>query len=90
MWCFICTFFDKLISDTLKKEGKWSTTLLTMATAWYAILFTYLVDFIKNGLNEAAFAMILSVALGAKITNSISNKIENNPKDPNQESDGKN
>lgn len=86
-----CNFFNKLFSDTLKKEGKWSTTLLTMATAWFACLLTYLIDFAKGGfkLNETAFCLMLAVALGSKVANSVSNKIENK-EDQNMNADGKN
>jgi uncharacterized membrane protein len=68
-------FFEKLINDTLKKRGKWSTTLLTMATAWLLVIITYLIDFFKNGLNETAFGIMVGIALGSKITNAISNKL---------------
>lgn len=84
-------FISKLLSDTLKKEGKWSTTLLTMFTAWIAVLITYLVDFTKNGfkLNETAFGIMVVIALGSKITNSFSNRIESKNDQNNDLTDGK-
>lgn len=89
---WLIDFISKLFSDTLKKEGKWSTTLLTMGTAWFVCLLTYFLDFVKNGfkLNETAFGIMIVVALGSKVANSFSNKIENK-EDPNNNSpDGKN
>lgn len=85
-------FISKLFSDTLKKEGKWSTTLLTMGTAWFLCIITYLLDFIKNGfkLNETAFGIMVVVALGSKVANSFSNKIEGKEDTTNTTSDGKN
>lgn len=71
-------FFKKLVDDTLKKRGKWSTTLLTMASAWLIVIITYLIDFVKNGLNETTFGIMIGVALGSKITNAVSNKIDPN------------
>jgi hypothetical protein len=91
MFFWFVNIVNKILSDTLKKNGKWSTTLLTMFTAWVAVLITYLVDFIKGGykLNETAFCIIVAVALGSKITNSLSNKIEAKADQINDLTDGK-
>jgi uncharacterized membrane protein YjjP (DUF1212 family) len=91
MFFWIYTILGKLASDTLKKEGKWSTTLLTMFTAWMAVLVTYLIDFAKNDfkLNETAFGIMVVIALGSKITNSFSNKIDAKTDQINDITDGK-
>lgn len=62
--------------DTLKRDGKWSRTSLTMASAWFAILLTYFIDFYMNGFNEMAFTELLAVALGAKWVDAKSKEIE--------------
>lgn len=69
-----------IIDDTLKKidkDGKlvWSRTSLTMASAWFACLSTYLYDFVKNGFNETAFYAMLGIALGAKVTDGWTKKL---------------
>ena len=90
MFLWGLNIINKVLSDTLKKNGKWSTTLLTMFSAWLAVLATYIVDFIKNNykLNETAFGIMVVIALGSKITNSLSNKIDSKV-DQNDLTDGK-
>lgn len=71
-----------IIDDTLKiadpKTGilKWSRTSLTMATAWAVCLYSYLYDLWNNGFNETAFYFMGGIALGAKITDAWSKKID--------------
>lgn len=62
-------------NDTLKRDGKWSRTSLTMATAWWASITVFLLDFFKNGFNEFAFGTMVAVALGSKISDALSNKL---------------
>ena len=79
-------FLNKLIDDTLKdKNGKFSRTSLTMATAWWASISVFLIDFYQNGFNEFAFCTIVGVALGSKVTDAWSKKIDPTivaPKEP--------
>ncbi len=66
-----------IINDTLKnKEGRWSRTSLTMFTAWVTVLISYFYSLYKNGFNTWAFGVLVSVALGSKIVNAYSNKID--------------
>ena len=65
-----------VVTDTLKREGKWSATKLTMATAWLVVLYSYHYDLIKNGFNETAFSILVGVALGAKVTDAFSKKLD--------------
>jgi len=70
-------FLQKLIDDTLKdKKGKWSRTSLTMASAWWASLTIFIWDFCLNGFNEVAFCTIVGVALGSKVTDAWSKKLD--------------
>lgn len=65
-----------IVNDTLKRDGKWSRTSFTMLTAWFAALSSYVYDFIKNGFNFEAFMVLVGVALGVKVTDAWSKKID--------------
>jgi hypothetical protein len=54
---------------------KWSRTSLTMATAWLAVLWSYHYCLIKYGFNEYAFGSLVAVALGVKVTDAWSKKL---------------
>lgn len=70
---------NSIVDDTLKREinGKryWSPTKLTMASAWFIVVWSYIYDLIKNGFNETAFMVLTGVALGAKVTDAWSKKM---------------
>lgn len=64
-----------IVDGTLKRDGKYSRTSMMMANAWWLAAGTYLADFIKNGLRMEAFLVIVGVALGSKISDALSNKL---------------
>jgi len=66
----------ELLSDTLKKEGKWSRTSLTMFTSFAICVLVGLIDFFAHGYNSEVFFGFLSVAVGSKISDAFSRKIE--------------
>jgi hypothetical protein len=76
-------FSDKIgifIRDTMKEKQldgswKWSKTALTMATAWYAVLYAFFFDLIKNGFNEVAFFAMIAVATGSPLLNAKAKQI---------------
>lgn len=68
--------FKNIVNDTLKKDGKWSRTSLTMATAWAAVLVTYIWDFCVEGMRMDTFTVMVSVALGVKLVDAKSKQIE--------------
>jgi hypothetical protein len=68
--------FKEIINDTLKREGKWSRTSLTMVTAWACCLGTYLTDFIIEGFRMDAFTVMVGCALGVKWVDAKSKQIE--------------
>lgn len=73
-------FVQNLAEDTLKRKGEdrqmhWSPTKLTMFSAWVVVLYSYHYDLIKNGFNETAFMVLTGVALGAKVTDAWSKKM---------------
>lgn len=74
------SFIKNIINDTLKRKDEtgllvWSRTSLTMASAWATVLWSYIHYTIKDGFNEAAFYALVGVALGAKVTDAVSKKL---------------
>jgi hypothetical protein len=65
----------KVFCDTLKKDGKWSRTSLTMFTSFAVCVLIGLIDFFKHGYNTEVFFGFLSVAVGSKISDAFSKKI---------------
>jgi len=70
------SLFSQITNDTLKKEGKFSRTSLTMFTAWFFALSFALFDFIDKGLRFDVWVTLVGVALGSKLTDAYSKKIE--------------
>jgi hypothetical protein len=69
-----------IINDTLKKKGKWSRTSLTMFTSFIISIGLATFDLVKSGFNFEVFLVFMSVAVGVKVADSFSKKI-NPPKD---------
>jgi len=65
-----------LINDTLKKDGKWSRTSLTMFSAWKLVIFMVIFDLYKEGFRYDVFVTMVGVALGTKLTDSVGKRIE--------------
>ena len=65
-----------LVNDTLKKDGKWSRTSLTMFSAWNLVNFMVISDLYKEGFRYDVFVTMVGVALDTKLTDSIGKKIE--------------
>ena len=65
-----------LINDTLKKDGKWSRTSLTMFSAWKLVIFMVVFDLYKEGFRYDVFVTMVGVALGTKLTDSIGKRVE--------------
>lgn len=69
------TVLKELFVDTLKKEGKWSRTSLTMFISFAICVLIGLIDFSIHGYNSEVFFGFLSVAVGSKISDALSKKI---------------
>lgn len=69
----------QLVQDTLMKyEGerlRYSRTSLTMFSAWLLVIYMTVYDLYKEGFRYDVFATMVAVALGTKITDSFSKKI---------------
>lgn len=73
--------FDEITQDTLKTRDddgvvRWSRTSLTMFTAWLIVTYIAIVDFHKYGYRPDVFFGLLGVAVGVKISDSVSKKIK--------------
>lgn len=65
----------EIVNDTLKRNGKWSRTSLTMFTSYFVALLMSIIDFAFNGLRFDVWCVLIGVAMGSKITDSFSKKI---------------
>lgn len=65
----------EIVNDTLKKNGKWSRTSLTMFVTLFVALVMSCIDFAFNGLRFDVWVTLMGVAMGSKITDSYSKKI---------------
>lgn len=66
-----------IVRDTLKRNGKWSRTSLTMLSSWLIALVMAILDFCFNGLRFDVWLGLISVSIGSKISDSLSKKIHN-------------
>ena len=69
--------FKELVNDTLKRNGKWSRTSLTMFTSYIIALVMAILDFCFNGLRFDVWLGLISVSIGSKISDSLSKKLHN-------------
>ena len=69
-----------IFNDTLQRNDRFSRTSLTMFSAWFVVLGMAIIDFFKHGLNFEVWVTLVTVALGAKLTDSVSKKIHNDSK----------
>ena len=65
-----------LINDTLKKDGRWSRTSLTMFSSWLLVVYMVIYDLYKEGFRYDVFVTMVGVALGTKLTDSVGKRIE--------------
>lgn len=65
----------EIINDTLKRNGKWSRTSLTMFTSYIIALVMAILDFCFNGLRFDVWLGLISVSIGSKISDSLSKKL---------------
>jgi hypothetical protein len=73
---FVLALMSDIAHDTLTKDGKWSRTSLTMFTAWLFALAFATYDLIKNGFHFEVFLTLVGVALGSKIVDAHSKRLE--------------
>ena len=72
--------FKKLVQDTLMKlendKLRYSRTSLTMFSSWLLVVYMIIYDLYKEGFRYDVFVTMVGVALGTKVTDSISEKLK--------------
>lgn len=69
-------FWSSVIDGTLKRDGKHSSTLWTMAISMFLFSFMAFIDFLMNGINFQIMIILACMATGVKITDAVSKKIK--------------
>ncbi len=72
---------NEIANDTLKRADskgvlRWSRTSLTMLTAWIVSLYMAGYDMYKNGFHTEVFLTLVGVALGSKVADGFSKKLD--------------
>jgi hypothetical protein len=68
----------EILNQTLKRNDKWSSTLLTMFSAWVWCLLFASIDYFRSGYRADVFFAMIGMAGGIKITDSFSKKLKPN------------
>ena len=66
-----------LVNDTLKKEGKWSRTSLTMFTSYVFTLVLAILDYIQRGFNFEVFLTYVGLSAGVKLSAAVEQRLTN-------------
>lgn len=66
---------NKIINDTLKIEGKYSRTSLTMFSAWVLVYLISIIDYIRTGYRSEVWLTLVAVAVGVKLSDAIGKRI---------------
>lgn len=67
----------EVINDTLKKEGKWSRTSLTMFTSYIFTLILATLDYAHRGFNFEVFLTYVGLSAGVKLSAAIEQRLTN-------------
>ena len=67
---------QNVLNDTLKRNGKFSSTLVTMFVFSAASLLYGFIDFFSNGFNSEVWFSFIAIASGIKITDAFSKKLK--------------
>lgn len=65
----------QIIDDTLKKDGKFSRTSLTMFSAWVLVYLIAVIDYIRTGYRSEVWLTLVTVAVGVKLSDAIGKRI---------------
>lgn len=66
---------NNIINDTLKREGKWSRTSLTMFSSWILSYGIAIIDYIRTGYRSEVWLTLVAVAVGVKLSDAIGKRI---------------
>jgi hypothetical protein len=67
----------QIVNDTLKKEGRWSRTSLTMFSSWIVTVAIGLYQSFWKGFNFEVFLTFAAIAVSTKIADALSQRILN-------------
>lgn len=65
----------QVINDTLKIEGKYSRTSLTMFSAWVLVYIISIIDYVRTGYRSEVWLTLVAVAVGVKLSDAIGKRI---------------
>jgi hypothetical protein len=65
----------QVINDTLKIEGKYSRTSLTMFSAWVLVYLISIIDYVRTGYRSEVWLTLVAVAVGVKLSDAIGKRI---------------
>ena len=66
---------NKIINDTLKIEGKYSRTSLTMFSAWVLVYLISIIDYVRTGYRSEVWLTLVAVSVGVKLSDAIGKRI---------------
>lgn len=66
----------EILKDTLKRGGKYSSTLITMFLFSLSVFFYGWFDLFMHGFNSEVFFAWVGMASGIKITDAVSKKLK--------------
>lgn len=82
---FLIKLFSSIVLDTLKKNGKWSRTSLTMFSSfWLGVMYSGY-GIYKYGFDPLVFTTYMAVATGLKIIDVLDKNKTNNDNTPNDQ-----
>lgn len=70
------SMLKEILNDTLKRDGKYSSTLVTMFVFSLSTLLYGWVDLILHGFNSEVFFAFVGLASGIKIADAFSKKVK--------------
>lgn len=76
MFSFVFWLLGDIATDTLQKDGKWSRTSLTMFVSFMIACGFAIYDLVTNGFHFEVFLTFMGVALGSKLVDAQSKKLE--------------
>lgn len=71
----ILSYIQKILNDTLKKNGLWSRMSIMMMIAWNTAIIMAIEDYSQHGIRMDVWMTLVTFALGNKTLDALNNKI---------------
>lgn len=68
-------YLQRILEETLKKNGEWSRMSIMMMTAWNTALGMAIEDYIQHGIRMDVWMTLITFALGNKTLDALNNKL---------------